>query len=229
MLKEENNQLSPLFLIIACFFVTCLLLSNIIAGKLITVFGWVLPGAVILFPLTYIFGDVLTEVYGFRKARLVIWTGFGANLLMVLVFALIIYIPSPGFFEGQEAFALVLGMAPRVVLASLLAYFIGELTNAFILSKMKIMTAGKWLWARTIGSTLIGEGIDTVVFITLAFWMLVPTEVLLQMMLFQYIFKVSYEILATPLTYLAVGKLKNQEGLDTFDYNVKYNPFRLKN
>lgn len=229
MLKEENNQLSPLFLIIACLFVTCLLLSNIIAGKLITVFGWVLPGAVILFPLTYIFGDVLTEVYGFRKARLVIWTGFGANLLMVLVFALIIYIPSPGFFEGQEAFALVLGMAPRVVLASLLAYFIGELTNAFILSKMKIMTAGKWLWARTIGSTLIGEGIDTVVFITLAFWMLVPTEVLLQMMLFQYIFKVSYEILATPLTYLAVGKLKNQEGLDTFDYNVKYNPFRLKN
>ena len=228
MLKEENNQLSPLFLIIACFFVTCLLLSNIIAGKLITVFGWVLPGAVILFPLTYIFGDVLTEVYGFRKARLVIWTGFGANLLMVLVFALIIYIPSPGFFEGQEAFALVLGMAPRVVLASLLAYFIGELTNAFILSRMKIMTAGKWLWARTIGSTLIGEGIDTVVFITLAFWMLVPTEVLLQMMLFQYIFKVSYEILATPLTYLAVGKLKNQEGLDTFDYNVKYNPFRLK-
>lgn len=228
MLKEENNQLSPLFLIIACFFVTCLLLSNIIAGKLITVFGWVLPGAVILFPLTYIFGDVLTEVYGFRKARLVIWTGFGANLLMVLVFALIIYIPSPGFFEGQEAFALVLGMAPRVVLASLLAYFIGELTNAFILSKMKIMTAGKWLWARTIGSTLIGEGIDTVVFITLAFWMLVPTEVLLQMMLFQYIFKVSYEILATPLTYLAVGKLKNQEGLDTFDHNVKYNPFQLK-
>ena len=228
MLKEENNQLSPLFLIIACFFVTCLLLSNIIAGKLITVFGWVLPGAVILFPLTYIFGDVLTEVYGFRKARLVIWTGFGANLLMVLVFALIIYIPSPGFFEGQEAFALVLGMAPRVVLASLLAYFIGELTNAFILSKMKIMTAGKWLWARTIGSTLIGEGIDTVVFITLAFWMLVPTEVLLQMMLFQYIFKVSYEILATPLTYLAVGKLKNQEGLDTFDHNVKYNPFQIK-
>lgn len=228
MLKEENNQLSPLFLIIACLFVTCLLLSNIIAGKLITVFGWVLPGAVILFPLTYIFGDVLTEVYGFRKARLVIWTGFGANLLMVLVFALIIYIPSPGFFEGQEAFALVLGMAPRVVLASLLAYFIGELTNAFILSRMKIMTAGKWLWARTIGSTLIGEGIDTVVFITIAFWTLVPTEVLLQMMLFQYIFKVSYEILATPLTYLAVGKLKNQEGLDTFDHNVKYNPFQIK-
>ena len=228
MLKEENHHLSPLFLIIACLFVTCLLLSNIIAGKLITVFGWVLPGAVILFPLTYIFGDVITEVYGFRKARLVIWTGFGANLLMVLVFALIIYIPSPGFFEGQEAFALVLGMAPRVVLASLLAYFIGELTNAFILSRMKIMTDGKWLWARTIGSTLIGEGIDTVVFITLAFWALIPTEVLLQMMLFQYIFKVSYEVLATPLTYLAVGKLKNQEGLDTFDYNVKYNPFRLK-
>lgn len=216
-----------MFLIIACLFVTGLLLSNIIAGKLITVFGIVLPGAVILFPLTYIFGDILTEVYGFKKARLVIWTGFAANLLMAAVFALVIYLPSPDFFAEQGAFALVLGMAPRVVMASLLGYFIGELTNSFILSKMKVMTRGKWLWTRTIGSTLAGEGIDTAVFITIAFWGLVPNDALLQMMLFQYIFKVSYEILATPLTYLAVGRLKKIEGLDTYDHDVNYNPFRL--
>lgn len=227
MLKEDKNLLSPMFLIIACLFVTGLLLSNIIAGKLITVFGIVLPGAVILFPLTYIFGDILTEVYGFKKARLVIWTGFAANLLMAAVFALVIYLPSPAFFAEQEAFALVLGMAPRVVMASLLGYFIGELTNSFILSKMKVMTRGKWLWTRTIGSTLAGEGIDTAVFITIAFWGLVPNDVLLQMMLFQYIFKVSYEILATPLTYLAVGRLKQIEGLDTYDHDINYNPFRL--
>ena len=227
MLKEDKNLISPMFLIIACLFVTGLLLSNIIAGILITVFGIVLPGAVILFPLTYIFGDILNEVYGFKIARLVIWTGFAANLLMVGVFALVIYLPSPAFFAEQEAFALVLGMAPRVVMASLLGYFIGELTNSFILSKMKIMTRGKWLWTRTIGSTLAGEGIDTVVFITIAFWALVPNDVLLQMMLFQYIFKVSYEILATPLTYLAVGRLKQIEGLDTYDHDINYNPFRL--
>jgi len=227
MLKEDDNHLSPVFLIIACLFVAGLLLSNIIAGKLIAVLGMVLPGAVILFPLTYIFGDVLTEVYGFKKIRLVIWTGFAANLLMAAVFALVIYIPSPDFFTEEKAFALVLGMAPRVVLASLLAYFIGEMTNSVILSKMKIITRGKWLWTRTIGSTLAGEGIDTMIFISIAFWGLVPGEVLLQMMLFQYIFKVSYEILATPLTYLLVAKLKKIEGRDTYDHNVDYNPFRL--
>lgn len=227
MLKEEKNLLSPMFLIIACLFVTGLLLSNIIAGKLITVYDLVLPGAVILFPLTYIFGDILTEVYGFKKTRLVIWTGFAANLLMIAVFTLVIYLPSPDFFDGQEAFALVLGMTPRVVAASLLAYFAGELINAMVLSKMKIITKGKWLWARTISSTLAGEGIDTIIFITVAFWGAVPNQVLLQMILLQYMVKVSYEILATPLTYLAVGKLKKIEGLDTYDHDVKYNPFRL--
>lgn len=216
-----------MFLIIACLFVTGLLLSNIIAGKLITVYDLVLPGAVILFPLTYIFGDILTEVYGFKKTRLVIWTGFAANLLMIAVFTLVIYLPSPDFFDGQEAFALVLGMTPRVVAASLLAYFAGELINAMVLSKMKIITKGKWLWARTISSTLAGEGIDTIIFITVAFWGAVPNQVLLQMILLQYMVKVSYEILATPLTYLAVGKLKKIEGLDTYDHDVKYNPFRL--
>ncbi len=223
---QEERSISYYFVIIACLFVSSLLLSNIIAGKLITITGVVLPGAVILFPLAYIIGDVLTEVYGFRKARLVIWTGFVCNLLMVGVFYLVLAIPSPGFFAGGDAFALVLGMAPRIVMASLLAYVAGEFCNAIILSKLKMFTEGRFLWLRTIGSTLVGEGLDTAIFITLSFWGTLPTAVLLQMMFFQYLFKVTYEIVATPLTYAVVGWLKRKEGIDTFDYGVNYHLFK---
>ena len=223
---QEKQGTSDFFVVIACLFVSSLLLSNIIAGKLILIAGVVLPGAVILFPLAYIIGDVLTEVYGFQKTRRVIWTGFVCNLLMVGVFYLVMAIPSPAFFAGGEAFALVLGMAPRIVMASLLAYVAGESLNAIVVSKMKLFTGGRFLWMRSIGSTLVGEGMDTVLFITLSFLGTVPAAVLLQMMLFQYLFKVTYEMLATPLTYAVVGWLKRKEGLDTFDYGVNYNPFK---
>lgn len=226
MTSTEKNA-SPIFVIIACLFVSTLLLSNIIAGKLITIAGIILPGAVILFPLAYIFGDILTEVYGFGKARIVIWTGFACNLLMVGVFALVIAIPSPDFFKAENAFSMVLGMTPRIVLASLLGYLVGEFSNAVILSRMKIVTEGRWLWTRTIGSTIVGEGLDTVVFITIAFWGLVPLPILGQMMLAQYLWKVGYEVLLTPVTYSVVGWLKKKEGFDTFDYGVNYNPFYL--
>jgi len=226
-LLKEQNRLSHLFVIIACLFVTSLLLSNIIAGKLITIGSMILPGAVILFPLAYIFGDILTEVYGYGRARMVIWTGFACNILMVGVFFLVMAIPSPGFFEAEEAFATVLGMTPRIVSASLLAYLLGEFSNAAILSRMKILTRGKWLWTRTIGSTLIGEGLDAIVFITVCFLGVVPNAVLLQMVLYQYLFKVAFEILATPLTYAVVGWLKRREGIDTYDHAVSYNPFQL--
>jgi len=227
-LLKEHNKLSHLFVIIACLFVTSLLLSNIIAGKLIIIGSMILPGAVILFPLAYIFGDILTEVYGYSRARMVIWTGFACNILMVGVFFLVMAIPSPSFFEAEDAFATVLGMTPRIVLASLLAYLLGEFSNAAILSRMKILTGGKWLWTRTIGSTLIGEGIDTIVFITVCFLGVVPNAVLLQMVLYQYLFKVAFEILATPLTYAVVGWLKRREGIDTYDHAVSYNPFVSK-
>ncbi len=226
MQREQHNP-SHLFLIIACLFVTCLLLSNIIAGKLISIWGIVLPGAVILFPLAYIIGDILTEVYGYSRTRMVIWTGFACNILMVGVFTLVMAIPAPGFFEAEGAFAVVLGMTPRIVLASLLAYLVGEFSNAAVLSRMKILTRGKWLWTRTIGSTLIGEGLDTIIFITVCFLGTVPHGVLMQMMLYQYIFKVSFEILATPLTYAVVGWLKRKEGVDIYDHAVNYNPFQF--
>lgn len=224
---SEDKKVSQLFVIIACLFVSSLLLSNVITGKLINIFGLVLPGAAILFPITYIFGDVLTEVYGFKKARMVIWLGFACNLLMVGVFVLVMMIPSPDFFKGESAFAAVLGMTPRIVVASLLAYFAGEFCNSALLSRIKILTEGRFLWLRTIGSTLVGEGVDTVLFITLAFWGLVPSGVLGQMILFQYVFKVAYEIVVTPLTYALVGWLKRKEGIDTYDYGVYYNPFQL--
>jgi hypothetical protein len=227
MLLTEQNRPSYLFVIIACLFVTSLLLSNIIAGKLITIGGVILPGAVILFPLAYIIGDILTEVYGYNRTRMVIWTGFACNILMVGVFFLVMAIPSPSFFEAEGAFATVLGMTPRIVLASLIAYLVGEFSNAAILSRMKILTRGKWLWTRTVGSTLVGEGLDTIIFITICFIGTVPNAVLMQMVLYQYLFKVAFEFLATPLTYAVVGWLKRKEGVDSYDHGVSYNPFQL--
>lgn len=225
MLSERKH--SSFFVIISILFVSSLLLSNVITGKLILIAGMVLPGAVILFPLTYILGDVLTEVYGFQKARMVIWVGFLCNILMVGVFVLVLAIPSPEFFASESAFASVLGMTPRIVFASLLAYLAGEFCNSVLLSRLKIMTGGRLLWLRTIGSSLAGEGLDTVIFISLAFWGTMPAPVLGQMMLFQYLFKIAYETAVTPLTYWVVGYLKRREGFDNYDHGISYNPFQL--
>lgn len=164
LIHHDKFPISPLFLLFTTFFVTCLLLANIIAGKLIQVFGIILPAAIIIFPITYILGDVFTEVYGFERTRLVIWMGFVANLLMMAVFTLTIILPYPDFWKDQTAYRLVLGITPRVVAASTIAYIAGEFSNSFILSRLKIFTRGKMLWVRTIGSTMVGEGIDTVLF-----------------------------------------------------------------
>jgi uncharacterized integral membrane protein (TIGR00697 family) len=225
MFKSNQPQFSPLFLVLACCFVVLLLLANIIAGKMANFFGITLPAAVILFPLTYIFGDVLTEVYGFSKARLIIWLGFGANLLMAAVFLLTIALPYPDFWQGQTAFAAVLGLTPRIVVASLLAYLVGELVNAAVLSRLKVKTKGRNLWLRTIGSTVAGEGIDTVLFIAIAFGGTMPLGVLGTMMLAQYLWKIAYETAVTPLTYQVVRWVKRQEQLDVYDTKVKYSPF----
>lgn len=228
MNTDARRYVSPLFLFLACLFVTCLLVSNIIAGKLIEVYKITLSAAVILFPLTYILGDVLTEVYGFERARSVIWMGFACNILMAFMFYIVVLLPYPDFWEGQSSYAMVLGFTPRLVLASLIAFWAGEMSNAMVLSKMKIMTQGKWLWTRTIGSTVVGEGIDTVIFIGLAFYGSVPHGVLLTMIIAQYLWKVAYEILATPITYFIVAWVKKREGYDKYDVGVTYNFFRWK-
>ncbi|HHU51569.1 MAG TPA: queuosine precursor transporter [Firmicutes bacterium] len=228
MSKKCNTQITPIFLVLACFFVTSLLVSNIIAGKLITLLGITLPAAVILFPVTYIFGDILTEVYGFKRTLLVIWTGFGANLFMALVFMVTIALPYPEFWAGQPAYVAVLGFTPRVVTASLVGYFLGEFSNSIVLSCLKVKTQGRNLWLRTLASTVVGEGIDTVIFIAIAFGGVIFLETLARMMLAQYLWKVAYEVLLTPLTYLVVNWVKRKEGLDIYDTKVKYNPFSLQ-
>ncbi|MDA8426606.1 MAG: queuosine precursor transporter [Treponema sp.] len=224
-MERERSSFSPLFLGLFALFLTCLLVSNIIAGKLIDVAGVILPSAVMLFPITYILGDVFTEVYGFRKTRSVIWMGFAANALMSLVFIAAVALPFPPFFKEQGAYAAVLGMTPRIVAASLVAYWAGEFANSITLSLLKKATKGRFLWTRTIGSTVVGQGLDTAIFISFGFVGLVPTPVLFQMMLAQYLFKVAYEAVLTPVTYAIVRRVKRAEGIDTYDAGVVYNPF----
>jgi len=225
--NQPQVALTPTFFLIGALFVCALMISNIICGKLFSLGGMVLTADLILFPLTYIFGDVLTEVYGFKRARLVIWTGFLCNLLMVLAFMAALALPHPEFWEGQSAYATVLGNTPRIVFASLLAYFVGELTNSTVLSRLKLVTSGRWLWARTIGSTLVGQGVDTMTFMCIAFIGVIEPAMLVQMIWFQYLWKVSYEVLATPFTYKLINWLKKKEQIDSYDYGVSYNPFRF--
>jgi uncharacterized integral membrane protein (TIGR00697 family) len=225
LINQRKFVVSPLFLLFTGLFVTCLLIANIIAGKIIQIFGNIFPAAVIIFPITYILGDVFTEVYGYERTRMIIWIGFIANLLMAGLFMLAVIMPYPGFWKNQAAYALVLGTAPRVVAASLIAYIAGEFSNSFILSRLKVFTRGKMLWVRTIGSTIVGEGIDTIIFITVAFFGSFTLHALGKLMFFQYLWKVGYEIIATPLTYLLVRWVKRIEGIDTFDNRANYNPF----
>lgn len=221
---NNEKQVSKLFMVIGIVYVACLLLSNLVAGKLWAVSDSItLPAAVILFPITYIFGDIFTEVYGFKKARMIIWMGFACSFFAVLVYLITIGLPHPGYFENQSAYEIVLGTTPRVALASFIGYLFGEFSNSMVLSKLKVKTQGKNLWLRTIGSTLVGEGFDSIIFILISFYGTMENSVVFKMILFQYAFKVCYEIIFTPLTYIIVNALKKKEGIDTFDEGIKYN------
>ena len=223
----ENRTVSRVFMLLAAGYVVCLLLSNLIAGKMWAVTESItLPAAVILFPITYIFGDVFTEVYGFRSARTVIWLGFGCSFFAVLVYLLTLALPHPDFWANQEAYETVLGTTPRVAAASFLGYLFGAFSNSMVLSRLKVRTGGRRLWVRTIGSTLIGEGFDSVIFIMVSFLGTMDIETLWQMVLFQYLFKVIYEIVFTPVTYAVVRTLKRVEGVDTYDVDIHYNPLK---
>jgi uncharacterized integral membrane protein (TIGR00697 family) len=215
------------FVVCAALFVTCLLTANTIAAKLVLVGGLVLSAAIVIFPVSYVVGDVLTEVWGYAAARRVIWLGFACNALMVLAVWLGGELPAAPFWGGQAAYQEILGHAPRILLASLAAYLVGEFANAFVLAKLKIATAGRWLWLRTIGSTVVGQGLDSVVFVILAFAGAVPAGALVGIVGAQWAVKVAYEAAATPLTYLAVGWLKSREQIDTFDHQTDFNPLRL--
>jgi uncharacterized integral membrane protein (TIGR00697 family) len=232
--KLPKAEHSTLYVAVVAFFVADLLISNVIAVKMIspfTVFGYpvTLQAADLIFPVTYILGDVLTEVYGFKRARKAIWIGFGCNLFAAAAIYLGQRLPANPDWHDQAAYDAILGTQFRILGASFAAYLVGEFVNSTILAKMKVWTGGKHLWSRTIGSTIVGQGCDSAIFCTLAFygepWM--PNEALMSLILFQWLFKVSYETAATPLTYLVVNTLKRHEGADVYDRDTKFNPFAL--
>ncbi len=212
------------FSFIAAGFVATLIVSNLIAVKLIAIGPLVLPAAVIIFPISYIFGDVLTEVYGYARARQVIWTGFFWNLFAVAAIWVAGLLPTPDFWTGQEAYDAIFGFAPRLLAASFIAYLFGEFLNSFVLAKMKVASQGRHLWMRTIGSTLVGQLADSAIFLTLAFAGTMPPAALGQLIVTQWLFKTVYEAVITPITYVVVNGLKRAEGIDVYDRETRFNP-----
>ena len=217
-------RVTGLFLVLAALFVTLLISSNIVAVKIIEVGGRILPAAIVLFPATYVLGDIFTEVYGFRFARRVIWLGFLCNTVAVMGFWVAGMLPSAPFWEGQDAYDAILGYTPRLLAASFAGYLVGEFSNSIVLSRLKVATQGRWLWSRTIGSTIVGQGADSAVFITVAFMGTAAGGNLAELILTQWVVKVLYETVATPVTYAVVGYVKSREGLDVYDRSISFNP-----
>ena len=191
---------SQWFVVVVAVFITCLITANITAVKLVSIFGLILPAGVIVFPISYIVGDVLTEVYGFHRARRVIWLGFFCNLIAVLAIWIGGIMPAAPFWKAQGAYETIRGYTPRLLTSSFLAYLVGEFANAIVLAKMKVATNGRWLWSRTIGSTLVGQGLDSLVFVFVAFFGTIPLSGLIAAIIAQWLFKSIYEAAATPLT-----------------------------
>jgi queuosine precursor transporter len=213
-------------------FVVILLISNLVGQKICTIpfihiFGQIprISGAQLLFPITYIFGDIFTEVYGYGASRRAIWIGFFANILLTLVAVFVVWFPAAPEWKNQEAFEAVFYVVPRFVVASLVAFWAGEFTNSYVLAKMKIWTNGKWLWTRTIGSTVAGQLVDTTIVILIAFGGREAWSTMLSLIFWGYWSKVLYEAAATPLTYLVVNRLKRAEGIDVYDRDTNFNPF----
>ncbi|MDE2311743.1 MAG: queuosine precursor transporter [Patescibacteria group bacterium] len=215
------------FDVIVALFVAVLIISNVASAKIAQVGGFNFDGGTVLFPIAYIFDDILTEVYGYAKARRAIWIGFSALLLTALTFAVVQYLPAAPDWTGQAAYEQIIGFVPRIIFASVCAYWAGEFLNSYVLAKMKIWTKGRFLWTRTIGSTIAGEGLDSLTFSLIAFYGLLPAGALANLIVTIYVFKVLFEAVATPLTYAVVGFLKKAEAEDYYDRDTNFNPFLL--
>jgi queuosine precursor transporter len=215
------------FIVIIALFITCLITANILIVKQFSIGSLLFPAGIIIFPINYILSDVLTEVYGYSQARQVIWLGFICNLLVVIAFWIGQILPPAPVFEAQSSYERILGSTPRFLAASFLAYLVGEFANSFILSKMKIATRGRWLWSRTIGSTIAGQGIDSFIVLTLSFAGVLPWEILGVMIISHWLLKTAYETVATPITYLVVNYLKKKENSDVYDYKTDFNPIHF--
>ena len=215
-------------------FVTILLLSNVLgAGKVAVIDlpgigSWPFGAGILFFPISYVIGDILTEVYGYARARRCIWAGFGALLFMAFMAWVVVALPPADTWQGQAAYEQVFGQVPRIVLASIVAFWAGEFVNAYVLARMKIWTRGRHLWSRTIGSTLVGQGVDSLIFYPLAFYGVWDNETLLIVLATQWVLKVGWEAVLTPVTYAVVGWLKRREGIDVYDEGTDFTPFRAK-
>lgn len=212
-------------------FVAVLLLSNIIGAAKLTYLEiggeqWVYGAGILFFPLGYVIGDVLTEIYGYARARRVIWAGFGAMLFMAFMSWVVVSLPPANAWDGQAAYESVFGQVPRIVFASIVAFWAGEFVNSYVMARMKIWTQGKALWSRTIGSTIVGQGVDSLIFYPLAFWGVWDNAAVLTVMVTNWALKVGWEALLTPVTYIVVGKLKQAEGVDVYDNNTSFTPFK---
>ena len=207
-------------------FVVVLLVSNLVASKITQIGPLTFSGAQALFPITYIFGDIFTEVYGYAASRRAIWIGFLASTLLALLGLFAVLLPPAPGWHNQEAYATIFGVVPRAIAASLIAYWAGEFVNSYTLAKLKLLTDGKYLWTRTVGSTITGQAVDSILVMTLLFAGSQPVGTIVRLIISGYIFKVVYEVLATPLTYRVVAYLKHSEGIDAFDRHTDFNPFR---
>jgi queuosine precursor transporter len=227
-LNHEYPQKFRYFDMLVSAFVAVLLISNIVAPKLVAIGPFLFSGAQLLFPLTYIFGDIFTEVYGYAGSRRAIWNGFFASGLMAVVVATVIAMPPAPGWPNQQAYETVLGLVPRLVIASLIAYWAGEFANSFVMARMKVVTEGKHLWMRTIGSTAVGQAVDTVLVMTIAFAGVWSASEIVRVIVSGYLGKVVYEAAATPVTYAVVNFLKRKEGIDIIDSHTDFNPFKAK-
>jgi len=211
--------------ILVHIFVVVLLISNLVGSKICAIGPFRISGAQLLFPITYIFGDIFTEVYGYSGSRRAIWIGFFASALMAVMGLATVHIPAAPEWPNQHAFEVVFNFVPRMVAASLVAFWCGEFANSYTLAKMKLLTQGRWLWTRTVGSTAVGQAVDTTIVMFLAFGGTESTRLILRLIVSGYLGKVLYEVLATPLTYAIVNFLKRTEGVDVYDTHTDFNPF----
>jgi queuosine precursor transporter len=224
-----RRRLFKYYDLVMALFVTVLLCSNLIgAAKVCTVWGFTFGAGVLFFPISYIFNDVLTEVYGYARARKVVWAGFGAIIFMSFMSWVVVSLPPAASWTGQQAYVEVFGQTPRIVFASLTAFFVGEFANSFVLAKMKVKTSGRHLWARTIGSTIVGEAVDSLVFYPVAFLGVWQNSLVMQVMISNYLIKVLWEAVVTPVTYQVVGFLKKAEQEDYYDYDTDFTPFSIE-
>ncbi len=228
-MSQVRRPLYKYYDLVMALFVTILLCSNVIgAAKVATLWGFTFGAGVLFFPISYIFNDVLTEVYGYARARKVVWAGFGAIIFASFMSWVIVSLPPAMGWNDQPAYETVFGQTPRIVFASLTAFFVGEFANSYVLAKMKVRTNGRHLWMRTIGSTIIGEGVDSIVFYPVAFLGVWDNQLVLTVMMSNYVIKVAWEALVTPVTYKVVGFLKRAEQEDYFDNKTNFTPFSIE-